>query len=173
MASIHPRETANFTRLGQLIIDKGTEALRMTFDRMHPPANLPVILRVHKSALQRIKHSVINVSQWNLLFPPSGNPPDSKTFDTTLLAILLRNICGLPSPATGWNLMPLDTDKSISADIVRIKLFRNQYTILPSARVDEITFEDLWRQISSALIRLGIPQQAIDDLKTGSSGNNQ
>ena len=96
MASLDLHEKANFTRLSRLLVDKGTEALRNTFDGIHSPANLPAVLSANKTSLLKLKPRVINDSQWDLLFPPSGNPPDSKTFDVTLLTVLFRNICGLP-----------------------------------------------------------------------------
>ena len=166
MASVNLQEKANFTRISRLLIDKGTEALRNTLDAVHP-ANLPAVLNANRTTLLKLKPQVINDNQWDLLFPPSGNPPDSKTFDVTLLTVLLRNLAGLPPPATGWNAMPPDIDNSLQANITRIKLFRNQvYGHVTSTQVDKITFDNLWQKISKALVDLKIPQKEIDDLKT-------
>ena len=166
MASISLQEKANFTRLSRLLVDKGTEALRNTLDAIHAPPNLPAVLNANKTTLLRLKPRVINDTQWDLLFPPSGNPPDSKTFDVTLLTVLLRNLCGLTPPATGWNTVPPSTDNSLQANITRVKLFRNQvYGHVTSTEVDKTTFDHLWQEISKALVDLKIPQQEIDDLK--------
>ena len=103
--------------------------------------------------------------QWNLLFPTSGTP-DSKQFDVTLLTILLRNICALSPPATGWNATPPAGDTSKSADIVRIKIFRNDaYAHIASTQMDDTKFNTFWQEISKPLIRLGIPQKDIDEIK--------
>ena len=156
---------ANFIRICQLLLDKGGEALRCALHAKHPPATLATALNSHRRFLLGIKYSVIKDPQWDLLYPTTG-PPDSKKFDITLLTILLRNICGLSSPATGWNAIPSASDASISADIVRIKMYRNEvYGHIASAECDDATFQKLWQEISQALIRLGIPQQDIDDLK--------
>ena len=156
---------ANYSRVCQLLIDKGGDTLRGALHAKHPPPTLAAALNANKKTLQRMRYSVINASQWKLLFPASG-PPDSRNFDVTLLTILLRNICGLPSPATGWNVMPPASDTSISANIARIKIFRNDvYGHTPSAQLDDIKFETLWQEISKPLIKLGIPQQDIDELK--------
>ena len=169
MASVDLQEKANFTRLSRLLVDKGTEALRNTFDAIHPPANLPVVLNASRKSLLRLKFRVINNSQWDLLFPPSGNPPDSKTFDVTLLTVLFRNICGLPS--RGWGAMPPDTDRSMQANIVRLQFLRNEiYAHVTSTRLDNATFESLWKKISQALVELKIPQNDVDDLKTSPLG---
>ncbi|XP_028407205.1 uncharacterized protein LOC114529589 isoform X2 [Dendronephthya gigantea] len=161
MASLDLQEKANFSMLSRLLVDKGTEALRITFDTINSPVRLPGVLAAKKATLQRLKPRVINKSQWDLLFPPSGNPPDSKTFDVTLLTVLLRNICGFPS--TGWDVMPPDTDRSMQANIARIKCYRNEvYAHVTSTRVDNSTFESLWKKISQTLVELGIPQSDVD-----------
>jgi hypothetical protein len=151
------------------LVDKGTEALRNAFDAIHPPANLPAVLNANRKSLLRLKFRVISNSQWDLLFPPSGNPPDSKTFDVTSFTVLFRNICGLPS--TGWGAMPADTNRSMQANILRIKLLRNEiYAHVASTQVDNATFESLWQKISKALVELNIPQNDIDGLKTNPLG---
>ena len=147
MASVDLQEKANFTRLGRLLVDKGTEALRNTFDGIHSPVNLPAVLTANRISLLKLKPRVINDLQWDLLYPPSGNPPDSKTFDVTLLTVLFRNICNLPK--TGWRAMPLDTDRSMQANIVRMKTYRNEmYAHVTSTQVDNATFESLWKKIT-------------------------
>ena len=169
MAAMDPLQAkANYSRICQLLIDKGGDALRAAFHVIHSPPSLAAVLNANKSALKKIRYSVINSSQWNLLFPASGTP-DSKHFDITLLTILLRNICGLTSPAAGWNAMPSPGDTSISADILRIKFFRNQvYGHIASAQLDDTTFETLWQEISKPLVKLGIRQQDIDEAKVAS-----
>ena len=156
---------ANFTRICQLLLDKGSEALRRALHAKHPPATLATALNSHRRSLLGIKYSVIKGPQWDLLYPATGTP-DSKKFDITLLTILLRNICNLTPPATGWNVIPAAGDTSMSADIVRIKMYRNEvYGHIASAECDDATFKKLWQEISQPLVRLGIPQQDIDKLK--------
>ena len=90
MASLDNHHKANGARLGQLLIDKGTEAMRNVFDGIHPPANLTAVLTSRKSFLMKLR--CINPSQREILFPSSGPPSTSKDFDITLLYILLRNM---------------------------------------------------------------------------------
>ena len=157
---------ANYSRICQLLVGKGGDALRVRFHVKHPPSNLAAVFNYQISVLKKLQHrGVINPSQWDLLFPASGRP-DSNKFDITLLTILLRNICGLSAPTKGWNDMPPTGDTSISADIVRIKIFRNQvYAHIASPQLDDTTFETLWQEISKPLVNLGIPQQDIDEAK--------
>ncbi len=156
---------ANYSRVCQLLVDKGGDTLRGALHAKHPPSTLAAALNANRKTLQKLRYGVINASQWKLLFPASGTP-DSNNFDITLLTILLRNICGLPSPPAGWNVMPPAGDTSISANIARIKIFRNEvYGHTPSAQLDDTKFETFWQDISKPLIKLGIPQQDIDELK--------
>ena len=168
---------ANYSRVCQLLIDKGSDALRRVLQtRINispPPSTLKSLLNAHKKSLQKIRYSVINATQWKLLFPPSGSP-DSNNFDIALLTILLRNICGLPSPATGWSVMPPASDTSVSAEILRIKMFRNEVNgHMSSAQFNDAEFETLWQEISKSLIKLGITQQDIDKIKEASLSSEE
>ena len=165
MACENLQDKVNGTRLSRLLVDKGTEAMRQTFDKIHPPATLAAVLKSHQKQLLRLRYKFIKNLQWDLLYPVSGNP-DSKNYDVTLLMILLRNICRLPSPATGWNTMPPVADRSVEANITRIKLFRNEvYAHVSSTEVDDAQFENLWQSISQVLVDLGIPRHEINELK--------
>ena len=155
----------NFIRICELLLDKGGEALRRALHAKHSPGTLATALNSHRRILLGLRYSVIKDPQWDLLYPATG-PPDSKKFDITLLTILLRNICNLTPPATGWNVIPAAGNTSMSADIVRIKMYRNEvYGHIASAECDDTTFKKLWQEISQPLVRLGIPQQDIDKLK--------
>ncbi|XP_028416329.1 uncharacterized protein LOC114540246 [Dendronephthya gigantea] len=159
------KSKANYSRVCQLLVDKGGDALRLALHSVHPPSTLSSALNANRATLQRIRYNIIKAPQWDLLFPISG-APDSNNFDITLLTVLLRNICGLSPPATGWNVMPPGSDTSISANILRVKMFRNEvYGHIPTASLDDTTFEKLWREISVPLVNLGIPQKDIDELK--------
>ena len=160
-------DQANFTRLSRLLVDQGTQALRKTLQLRLTllPSTLSAALNTHKATLQKLRYKVINSSQWALLYPTSG-PPDLQNFDVTLLTVLLRNICGLTSPATGWGTLPPDSDPSIAANIARIKCYRNEvYAHVTITEIADKDFENLWQKISTALIALGISKSELDELK--------
>lgn len=121
-------ETTNGTKLRRLLVDGGTTVLRKVFDGIHHPTKLAANLYSHKSTLDGLfAQRILSKEQWQLLFPSHGSKPDSKTFDITLLFLLLTEICGLsPPPRTGWNNTPHAKNKSLSANLVRIKLFRTR-----------------------------------------------
>ena len=165
------KETTNYARLCRLLVGVSAHILRETFDKRRPPGNLdtvlscPSIYRLLK--LLRIK-KVLNPSQWDKLYPAIKSSVSSRNFDITILMVLLRNICGLAPPVTGWDTLPLATDTTLEADIVRIKCYRNTvYGHASEASVDDVTFNQYWQDIQDALVRLGGAgyQSAINDLK--------
>ena len=107
-------QKTNGAKLSRLLIDGGTTVLRNIFDRYHPSANLAAGLNANYVTLTNLyKKKVLHKPQWDLLFPPAGVPPDSKTFDITLLFLLLTNICGLSPPLSGWHKPPPSSDTSL------------------------------------------------------------
>ncbi|XP_068733952.1 NLR family CARD domain-containing protein 4-like isoform X3 [Montipora capricornis] len=167
MASAAPsfsstKETTNYARLCRLLVDVGTQALRDTFDRIHPPSRLHGILAstspAHPTLQSLRKRKILNVTQWGKLYPTIPSSVSSASFDITLLMVLLRNICGLGAPAStgSWDMLPPASDNSIEANIARIKYYRNNvYGHATQASIDEPTFHALWLDISNALLALG------------------
>ena len=174
MASATPtasstKETTNYAKLCRLLVDIGTQALRDTLNSLHPPENLYTVLAANKPTLQSLRaRRIINPTQWGKLFPAIPNSVSKHSFDTTLLMILLRNLCGFTAPLTGWDAMPAVTDLSREADIARVKYFRNTvYGHAENASVDDVKFNDYWCDIRDTLVRLGgvSYKAAIDDLR--------
>ncbi|XP_046857780.1 serine/threonine-protein kinase/endoribonuclease IRE1-like isoform X2 [Xenia sp. Carnegie-2017] len=160
----------NFACISKLLINKGTQALKTTFQLLisHQSSNLKDILNdpSTKSKLTSLKkNKIIHKEKWDLLYPSTGSP-DIENFDITLLFVLLRNICGLTTPRGGWDSLSPSSDTSISANIARIKFYRNKvYGQLTTTSLNDSEFEDLWQEISKALVGLGIQQTEIDELK--------
>ena len=180
-------DTFNGMKLMRLILDAGTEALRKVFQGIHT-GNLQVVLSCKSSfstctsstciyhCLSDLKtRNVIKQSQWDKLYPPHPNDPNIGDFDITLLSVLLRNICGLSPPSTtGWDKLPTPSDLSVEADIVRVKLFRNEhFGHRPQSAVSEADFKALWTEISLPLVRLGIDQKEIDRLENEECGEEE
>ena len=166
-------EKTNGSKLSRLLIDGGTTVLRTIFDGYHPPAKLSAGLTAHSCTLNALlRKRVLRAVQWDKLFPPGGAAPDSKTFDITLLFLLLTNICGLsPPPLSGWHAKPSPGDNSLEANLARVKFFRNElYGHVSSTGIDTPTFSSLWKEISAVLVALGLDQTEIDKLKEEKCG---
>ena len=153
------KETSNYARLCRLLVDVGSQVLRSTFDQIHPPVTLHKVLgstSVHYATLKSLrKKKVLSPKQWGKSYP-SRSTVSSATFDITLLMVLLRNICGLSPPVTGWDCLPPATNISIADDIARVKYYRNLLIgYAPQASVDDSSFSAYWQEIREALVRLG------------------
>ena len=168
------KETTNYARLCRLLVGVSAHILRETFDKRRPPGNLDTVLSrpsIHRLLKSLRIKKVLNPSQWDKLYPAIKSSVSSRNFDITLLMVLLRNICGLAPPVTGWDTLPLATDTTLEADFARIKCYRNTvYGHASEASVDDVTFNQYWQDIQDALVRLGGAgyQSAIDDLKNES-----
>ena len=152
-------EKANFQRLTRLLMRGGLALLRDVFDSIHPPANLPAVLGnpAIKSNLQTLRGRVLTHPEWDCLYNPSGPGTYGKStdFDISLLCKLLREICNLTPPATGWKDLPNITDHSLGADLVRIRIYRNEiYGHNHRMEITNADFEKLWREISETLLRI-------------------
>ena len=155
------QENTNYARLCRLLVDVGCTVLRDTFNSIHPPANLHVVLldpNVLPTLQSLRKKRILNPLQWGKLFPAVASSVSSANFDVTILMVLLRNICGLSPPVSthSWDKLPPDSDNSTEANIVRIKRYRNDvYGHATKASVDDATFNALWQKISIAILALG------------------
>jgi hypothetical protein len=164
------RQKANGSRLFRLLIDKGTEAVRKVFDRIHPPTTWNSTLNYYHGGCKNMKKMIpkLNTAQLDILYPPSGNPSSSQDYDITLLFMLLRNICSLSPPpsTTSWDKEPPSSDKSMEADLARIKFYRNKmYGHVTTTYLCNKEFEQYWTEISDALERLGMDVSDLQHLK--------
>lgn len=152
------KETSNYARLCRLLVDVGSQALRDTLDAIHPPVRLHTVLARHSehAILQSLKKKgVLNLTQWEKLYPTIPSSVSSADFDITLLMVLLRSICGLGPPNTGWDSLPPAADMSKEANIARLKYYRNTvYAHASQASVDNATFDSYWQEISNAILGL-------------------
>ena len=135
--------------------------LREVFDAIHPPANLPDVLGnpAIKKQLQTLRREnrVLSQTKWDCLYNPIGPGRHGKSvdFDISLLCKLLRSICNLTAPVTGWDNLPIISDHSREADLVRIKYYRNEvYGHSPNMEITCTEFQRLWMEISEALLRI-------------------
>ena len=145
----------NFQRITRLLISGGTSLLREIFDSICPPSNLPTILS-NPVTKNQLKAGKLTRPQWHCLCPSPGVYGNSADFDVTLLVCLLRTICNLTPPSTGWDALPPSADHSLTADIARIKYYRNSVygPVSQGMAIRDSEFLTLWQEISEALVRI-------------------
>ena len=159
-------EKTNGTKISRLLIDGGTYVSRIYFNSFHPHGTLPQVLSREKKKLEKAKKKGwIRDVQWKQLFPSAGSP-NSETFDMTLLHFLIREIYLDPRDAgSKWNTMPEESNQSALANLIRIRCFRNEISHSCSTGIPNHAFEDMWNNISTALVALDFDQTEIDRLK--------
>ena len=129
--------------------------MREAFDIKCPPSNLSTTLQ-NPATKKLLKAAKLTKPQRDCLYPSPGMYGKSTDFDITLLFRLLRTICGLAPPVTGWDALPASTDDSLEADLARIKYYRNSMYghVTENMEISDDEFSRLWREISEALVRV-------------------
>ena len=145
----------NFQRLTRLLMSGGTVLLREVFDIRCPPKDLPTKLK--NSTTKKKLKKILDKTQMKCLYPSSEKYGESREFDITLLYKLLTNICDVKPPAaTESNGLPVTTDHSLEADLLRIKWYRNSIYahVIADMEITDNGFQRLWREISETLVRI-------------------
>lgn len=144
-------------RLCWLVADAGASALRVTFDCFYSPMNLKKnINRLEmRNILAKLRsQGRITQAEWEKLYPSEQRNISSNKFGFDMLIVLLQNICHMSSPYPGgWSKEPLPEDKSLSADITRLKVAKDK--LCSAASLSEETYQKLWELATSAIFRLG------------------
>ena len=148
-------ENENYQRLSRLIMRAGTELLRALFDSIYPPRILAN--KLSDSTTRKKLRDILLKPQRDLVYQASGLFGESRDFDISLLSQLLKTLCPtqLPSLRSGWNRLPSTGDFSLTADIVRIKFYRNDIIHkFHSGELSDAEFCSLWDEIEIVLLRI-------------------
>ncbi|XP_063402201.1 ankyrin-2-like [Mytilus trossulus] len=150
MATISEEEE-NYVRMSLLVSEISPRAVRVLFDNEFNPLNINITIKKETNKLNDLKKKkIINQSQWEILFPRNG-VPESKMFDITLMITLLTNLTGL----NHYGKLPLVTDITVSADLGRVKYYRNLIAHNKDGKLENTFFIKAWNDISGAVCRLG------------------
>ena len=142
----------NYQRLARVIVVGGTSLLREVFDSIHPPNKL---LSVLTSPVVRKDLSWINNREHQCLYPSAGKCGSSVDFDITMLFKLLKTICNLPTPTGKWHELPDNSDLTLSADLARIRWYRNSICHdNENMEIQDDKFLSLWANIRDAIVRI-------------------
>lgn len=75
---------------------------------------------------------------------PITDVPDSKTFDVTLMIVLLRNLTKMAAPRLGFENLPPATETTPGADLARIKYYRNYLAHLDDSKIETTFINTAW-----------------------------
>lgn len=164
-------ETTNLARIARIILGPCTDVLRDVLRKEFQPSALSHNVKTFIANLPKNKKPPINKTQEQLVY--RENYAD---FDITLLYILLRNVCSIPPHINQWGNDPNPGDRSVSANIERIRIIRNKYYgHITEFSISVANFEQKWKKIFQIVkyleSYLGTDiymyyQNALTDLKT-------
>nr|XP_034321965.1 uncharacterized protein LOC105336698 isoform X2 [Crassostrea gigas] len=144
------RETTNLARVARIILGPCTDALRAVLKKEMLPAALPHNVKVFMANLPKYTKPPISKTQLQQI--KSG---DYSNFDIPLLYVLLRNICSIPEHRLKWGNKPSRTDRSVSANIERIRLVRNEYYgHMTHFAIKDTEFINQWKELLLIVIEL-------------------
>lgn len=160
------RETTNFARIARIILGPCTDILRDVLRKELLPSAL--LQKLKTFIANRPKKPIINQRQKQLI--NSGTYSD---FDITLLYFCLRNLCSIPAHKKKWGNDPSVVDRSLSANIERIRILRNDYGHATIYCLSDADFEQRWKNIFQIVKELEghlgankFFQDALTELKT-------
>ncbi|XP_061186509.1 uncharacterized protein LOC133194590 [Saccostrea echinata] len=143
-------ETTNACRACRLLLGPCTDQLRDVLLHHVPLLTFPHVIQRKRSDLPRL-----TAPQMSLILPRgssyTGNYSD---MDIPLLYTLLRNICSIPTHSKGWGNDPDPTDRSLSANIERIRIARNHCVHSSSPVLSNADFNIIWSTVRSAVLDL-------------------
>ena len=148
-----------FFRICRLLLDGGTNLLRQEFDKLVPPDRLGTVLQKEKTKLQRLsRRGVLTNMMLQKLYPTLTTYGKSVDFDISLLMVLFRELCGLKAPpsSNNWGSMPIGSDESLEADILRLKIYRNTiFAHAESCCVSDTDFKKVSKDVCAMFERRG------------------
>ncbi|XP_053389661.1 uncharacterized protein LOC123525767 [Mercenaria mercenaria] len=161
--SDEPEESAYYLRLVSMYMDIGTETVLGVFVHHSPGKDAETFLETNQNGIIKLKTDhILNDQECASLLQEGThdlkNPLDLNGFDVSLLITLARNLFTnqqLPPPAKGWQYPPRNKDKSIAADLIRLKKTRNIIVgHHPRARLPKWRFDEEWQKVSEIILRL-------------------
>lgn len=137
------RETTNLARVGRIILGPCTDILLDILKKEISPSALSRKLKTFIGKTPKHKKCPISLQQAQLVY--GGKYQD---FDITLLYVLFRNVCSIPPHANQWGNDPSTGDRSLSANIERIRIIRNQFYGNPKKiSLSDTVFKKTWNNI--------------------------
>lgn len=131
--------TTHFARYARALLGPCSDVLREVLAKETSPFDLE---KKVKSYISLKKKPSIRDDHEQLVYGK-----DYSVFDITLLYFLFRNMCSIKPHKKNWGNDPEPTDKSLSANIERIRILRNGYGHATDFSLTDSDFEQKWSYI--------------------------
>jgi hypothetical protein len=163
-------ETTNANRACRCVLGPCTDGLR---DVLRHHVNPNDVSKEMKKVMNKRNPPRLNKDQMDLILPKNSSYSGNyKDMDISLLYLLLRNVSGIPAHTKGWGNDPDPSDRSISANIERIRLVRNRCVHCSVPNLSNSDFVTVWSDIRSTMVDIdnflhnaNHYQTAVDQLK--------
>ena len=77
----------------------------------------------------------------------------SKIFDLSLLYIVIRSVCCIPQPTNGWGSSPETDDRSLAANIERIRIYGIKVLEI-SEEINDTDFQHIWQNLRTTIAEI-------------------
>ena len=148
---IYISKNPNCARLCQLMMTVCVDLFRDVLDFCIEPAELHTEIRDNFGYLS----TMTGYDSRSLLmycssprFPCDISP--SKIFDLSLLYIVIRGVCNIPQPTNGWGIIPETDDRSLAANIERIRIYGIK-VLKNSEEINDTDFQDIWQNLRTTI----------------------
>lgn len=142
------KEESNYIRLWKLIKLANKVLADVLRGRL-----LPSSLTSNKSTL--CESFKLDSHLIQILYPKDGEyRGDFSELDITHLCTLLRHI-GQIANSDDWKKDPKDADRSMIANINRIRIIRNKYSHTSNNAIKDSEFDQIWTTLSQCVLELG------------------
>lgn len=144
------QETTNLARIVRVILGPCSDILRDVLEKEISAGTLSSKVKLFIANLPKKKKPSISKEQEQLVYGE-----DYKKFDISLLYFLLRNMCSISTRTHQWGNDPDPKDRSLSANIERIRFIRNEYYgHFADFLLSNEVFEQKWKKIYQIIIEL-------------------
>lgn len=133
-------QETHFARIARAILGPCTDVLREVLTKEISPLDLEKKVRIY---MLQNRTPYISERQKKLVYSKNYS-----FFDLTLLYFLLRYICSIPPHKNKWGKDPELTDRSVSANIERVRILRNQWEYASDIFLSDSDFDQIWNHIS-------------------------
>jgi hypothetical protein len=160
----------NANRACRCVLGPCTDGLR---DVLHHYVNPNDVSKEMKKVMNKRNPPRLTPDQRDLILPKTGSYSGNYSdMDISLLYLLLRNLSGIPPHTKGWGNDPDPSDRSISANIERVRLVRNRCVHCNVPYLSNSDFVTIWGDIRSVMVDVdnflhnaNHYQTAVDQLK--------
>lgn len=147
-------EITNANRISRLLMGPCTDQFRDLLRFYIEPSKFSEVIQKKKSIGCR---SNMSVQSYKLILPKSGSYKGNyDDMDIALLYTLLRNICGIKEHRAGWGEKHQASDRSVSANIERIRLARNQCGHSTGGLLSNADFNQIWSSVRASVMDLDL-----------------